>query len=178
QRLGPRRRGCGTGWIEDLAVDGEAPGRSRGGLTSKLHLAVDRRGLPMSIILTPGQAGGNPQLLPLLDQVAVRRDGPGRPRTRPDRVLADTPLPHQHSGRTASTWDRLHQSRAARPDRPPRREGFPWWATTGLRSRSLRRPQRRRTLLQPAQAGPGSGHPLRQTRRLLPIGDAPWRRSV
>ncbi len=43
----------------------------------------------MSVILTPGQAGDNPQLVPLLEQVAVKRDGPGRPRKRPDRVLAD-----------------------------------------------------------------------------------------
>ena len=41
------------------------------------------------MILTPGQAGDNPQLVPLLEQVAVKRDGPGRPRKRPDRVLAD-----------------------------------------------------------------------------------------
>jgi transposase len=75
-------------------VDGEALGRSRGGLTSKIHLAVDGRGLPMSIILTPGQAGDNPQLLPLLDQIAVGREGPGRPRTRPDRVVADKAYSH------------------------------------------------------------------------------------
>jgi hypothetical protein len=43
----------------------------------------------MSIILTAGQAGNNPQLLPLLDQLNVGRDGPGRPRKRPDRILAD-----------------------------------------------------------------------------------------
>lgn len=48
----------------------------------------------MSIIVTPGQAGDNPQLLPLLDQVAVRRRGPGRPRKRPDRVLADKAYSH------------------------------------------------------------------------------------
>ncbi|MFC6507874.1 transposase [Promicromonospora citrea] len=54
-----------------------------------MHLTVDGRGLPMSVILTPGQAGDDPQLLPLLDQVSVKRDGPGRPRQRPDRVLAD-----------------------------------------------------------------------------------------
>ena len=48
----------------------------------------------MSVILTPGQAGDNPQLLPLLDQVAVGRDGPGRPRKRPDRVLADKAYSH------------------------------------------------------------------------------------
>ena len=48
----------------------------------------------MSVILTPGQAGDNPQLLPLLDQVAVGRDGPGRPRKRPERVLADKAYSH------------------------------------------------------------------------------------
>ncbi|GAA3743699.1 transposase [Spinactinospora alkalitolerans] len=48
----------------------------------------------MSIILTPGQAGDNPQLLPLLDQIAVGRDGPGRPRKRPERVLADKAYSH------------------------------------------------------------------------------------
>ena len=58
-------------------------------MTSKIHLAVDGRGLPMSVILTPGQAGDNPQLLPLLDQINVSREGRGRPRKRPERVLAD-----------------------------------------------------------------------------------------
>ncbi|HEV7580853.1 MAG TPA: transposase, partial [Mycobacterium sp.] len=48
----------------------------------------------MSVILTPGQAGDNPQLLPLLDQISVGRDGPGRPRKRPDRVLADKAYSH------------------------------------------------------------------------------------
>lgn len=48
----------------------------------------------MSVILTPGQAGDNPQLLPLLDQVSVGRDGPGRPRKRPERVLADKAYSH------------------------------------------------------------------------------------
>ena len=48
----------------------------------------------MSVILTPGQAGDNPQLLPLLDQISVRRDGPGRPRSRPDAVIADKAYSH------------------------------------------------------------------------------------
>jgi transposase len=48
----------------------------------------------MSILLTAGQAGDNPQLLPLLDQIAVHRDGPGRPRTRPERVVADKAYSH------------------------------------------------------------------------------------
>jgi transposase len=91
---GPEKGGCTTWWVESLAVEGEALGRSRGGLTSKIHLAVDGRGLPMSVILTAGQAGDNPQLLPLLDQIGVGRDGPGRPRKRPDRVLADKAYSH------------------------------------------------------------------------------------
>lgn len=93
-RGGPEKGGCTTEWVEELAVDGEALGRSRGGLTSKIHLAVDGRGLPMSIIGTLGQAGDNPQLLPLLDQITVGRDGPGRPRKRPERVLADKAYSH------------------------------------------------------------------------------------
>jgi transposase len=48
----------------------------------------------MSILLTAGQAGDNPQLLPLLDQIAVHRDGPGRPRIRPERVVADKAYSH------------------------------------------------------------------------------------
>jgi transposase len=59
-----------------------------------LHLAVDGRGLPMAILVTAGQAGDNPQLLPLLDEVSVARVGPGRPRRRPDRVVADRAYSH------------------------------------------------------------------------------------
>jgi transposase len=90
----PEKGGCATGWVETLAVEGEGLGRSRGGLTSKIHLAVDGRGLPMSILITPGQAGDNPQLLPLLDQVSVRPPGSGRPRKRPRRVIADKAYSH------------------------------------------------------------------------------------
>ena len=63
-------------------------GRSRGGLTSKVHLATDRRCRPLSIILTPGQAADSPRFLPVLQKIKVR--GPvGRPRTRPDAVAGD-----------------------------------------------------------------------------------------
>ena len=54
----------------------------------------------MSVLLTAGQAGDNPQLLALLDQVSVGRNGPGRPRKRPARVLADKAYSHP-STRTA-----------------------------------------------------------------------------
>jgi transposase len=75
-------------------VDGEALGRSRGGLSTKIHVAVDRRGRPLSILLTPGQAGDNPQLFNLLDAICVNQPGPGRPRKRPDMLIADKAYAH------------------------------------------------------------------------------------
>jgi transposase len=89
-------------------------------LTSKIHLAVDGRGLPMSVILTAGQAGDNPQLLPLLDQIGVRRDGPGRPRKRPERVLADKAYSHP-STRAALRRRRIGFTSPERVDQIERR---------------------------------------------------------
>jgi transposase len=74
-------------------------GRSRGGLSTKIHLAVDGRGRPLSVLLTPGQAGDNPQLLNLLDAIRVHDGGPGRPRKRPDMLLADKGYAHDPTRR-------------------------------------------------------------------------------
>ena len=66
----------------------------------------------MAILLTAGQAGDNPQLLPLLEQVSVARIGPGHPRQRPDRVVADKAYSHPlHPSRAARPRDRIHQPR-------------------------------------------------------------------
>ncbi|MBB4753840.1 transposase [Actinoplanes lobatus] len=43
----------------------------------------------MSIVLTAGQRGDNPQFIAVIEGIRVPRPGGGRPRTRPDRVLAD-----------------------------------------------------------------------------------------
>lgn len=66
-----------------------AVGRSRGGLSTKIHQLVDGQGRPLVIALTAGQAGDSPMLKWLLADLAVNRLGPGRPRTRPDAVLGD-----------------------------------------------------------------------------------------
>lgn len=52
-------------------------GRSRGGLTTKIHLATDGLGRPLRIILTPGQRGDAPIAPDLLEGLS------------PHRVLAD-----------------------------------------------------------------------------------------
>ncbi|WP_435804355.1 IS5 family transposase [Streptomyces avermitilis] len=64
-------------------------GRSRGGLTTKLHLAVEQAQKPMSLVITAGQRGDSPQFQVVLGRIRVPRLGPGRPRTRPDKVRAD-----------------------------------------------------------------------------------------
>jgi transposase len=64
-------------------------GRSRGGLSTKTHLAVDGRGRPLAILVGPGQGGDSPMLAPLLAAIRVPRCGLGRPRTRPTAVIAD-----------------------------------------------------------------------------------------
>lgn len=67
----------------------EAIGRSRGGLTTKIHLAADLRCRPVARLTTPGQHGDCPRFIPLMDAIAIRRRGPGRPRRRPGRAMAD-----------------------------------------------------------------------------------------
>jgi transposase len=63
QRFASGARGGGE---EDL-------GRSRGGLTTKIHVLVDRRGRPLCYLLTPGQAADCPQVEALLDGITFER---------------------------------------------------------------------------------------------------------
>lgn len=44
-------------------------GRSRGGLTTKIHALVDADGRPVRLALTPGQAGDAPEALPLIENI-------------------------------------------------------------------------------------------------------------
>lgn len=66
-----------------------AIGRSRGGLSTKIHQLVDGHCRPLVVLVGPGQAGDSPMFAPLLDSLQVQRIGPGRPRTRPDAILGD-----------------------------------------------------------------------------------------
>nr|WP_206700216.1 IS5 family transposase [Actinomadura sp. RB99] len=85
---GARKKGA-SGTNRASPAAGQALGRSRGGLTTKIHLAVDGRGLPLSIVLTPGNVNDCTAFPCVLAELAVPRPGSGRPRCRPDRVIAD-----------------------------------------------------------------------------------------
>ncbi|GAB3891705.1 IS5 family transposase [Kibdelosporangium lantanae] len=64
-------------------------GRSRGGFSTKTHLAGEQGQKPLSLVVTAGQRGDSPQFEAVLGGICVARIGRGRPRTTPDRVLGD-----------------------------------------------------------------------------------------
>ncbi|WP_067575001.1 IS5 family transposase [Nocardia acidivorans] len=64
-------------------------GRSRGGWTTKLHLACEQGCRVLAMLITAGQAGDSPQFAAVLDAIEVVKAAGGRARSRPERVLAD-----------------------------------------------------------------------------------------
>jgi len=71
----------------------QAIGRSRGGLTTKIHLAVRGLGCPVRFVLTPGQAGDAPQAATLLDGQAA------------EAVIADTAYDADHIRETVAAMN-------------------------------------------------------------------------
>lgn len=110
------QKGAATGdELEDPArpADRQALGRSRGGLTTKVHLACDGRGLPLAVLVTPGNVNDSTAFDAVLDAVRVPRTGVGRPRRRPDTVIADK----AYSSRAIRRTLRLRGIRAVIPER-------------------------------------------------------------
>ncbi|MGV9631902.1 IS5 family transposase [Streptomyces sp. NPDC003487] len=67
----------------------EGLGRSRGGLTCKIHLAGEGDCRPLALLITSGHWGDSPQMIPVLGRIRIKRVGGGRPRTRPDHLGGD-----------------------------------------------------------------------------------------
>jgi hypothetical protein len=66
--------------------------RARNG--SKDHLLVDASGLPLAWTVTGANRNDVTQLVPLIERVPPVRGKVGRPRRRPERVLADRGYDH------------------------------------------------------------------------------------
>jgi transposase len=98
--------------IPEDGHDREALGRSRGGLTTKVHLAADRRCRPVARVITSGQRHDSVAFNAVLAGVRIRRRGRGRARTRPGRVLADK----AYSNRTIRTTLRRRGIAATIPE--------------------------------------------------------------
>jgi transposase len=115
-----------------LNPEEEALGRSRGGFSTKVHLACDGKGRPLSVVLSAGQRHGSTQLEGLLDAVRVPPPPsmPGRPRKRPDHLLADRGYSFESCRRLLRTRGISHtipernNQKEHRALRPGRRPGF------------------------------------------------------
>lgn len=86
-------------------------GRSRGGRSTKIHLACDQDRGVLAFIVTPGQDGDSPQMIPVLNAIDVPGHGRARARRRPSRVLAD----RAYSSRSNRAWLRAHHIKATIP---------------------------------------------------------------
>ena len=133
---GAKKRGS-----EDQAI-----GRSRGGLSTKIHLAVRGLGCPVRFILTAGHRGDVPQAAPLVEGLPAKV------------VMADTaydadhlPPSHHQQGRNR----RYPKQPVAHPQIP-------------ARPAPLRSALSCRVLLFQAQAVPPRRHPVRENRAELP----------
>ena len=63
-------------------------------MTTKTHLVADGKGRALAFVLTGGQVADTTMLPDTLDEIRVA-GATGRPRQRPDRLLADKGLPVQ-----------------------------------------------------------------------------------
>ena len=98
-------------------------------MTTKLHLACDQQGRPLSVVITPGQRHESTQVTAVLDGSRVLRPGErGRPRKRPSHVIADKGYSYlacrqllRRRGIRHTIPERRdqRQRRATRPGRPP-----------------------------------------------------------
>lgn len=72
---------------------GRGLGRSHGGLTTKIHLAADRRCRPITRILSPGHHGDCPRFIPLMNQISIDRRGKGTCRQRRSKPVSRSSSP-------------------------------------------------------------------------------------
>ncbi len=150
-------------------------GRSRGGLTSKIHLAADRRCRPLAFVLTAGQAADSPQFIPVLEKVRVRLPV-GRPRTRPGAVAGDRA--YSSRGKPPLPAETQHQSShpgKEGPGRKPQERGLTRRPVHQPRRRPLQGTEHRRTPDQQAESLARHRQPLRQVARKLPRRPPPPR---
>ncbi|MFC4470634.1 IS5 family transposase [Streptomyces xiangluensis] len=112
---GARRDGAGQ--KEPPGGAGHEPddhglGRSRGGFTTKIHLACEQGQKPLALLVTAGQRGDSPQFELVLEAIRVPKPAGGRPRRKPLRVRGDK----AYSSRANRAYLRRRGSRCTIPE--------------------------------------------------------------
>jgi transposase len=106
-------QGAGESCTGQAEPDDHAIGRSRGGPTTKIRLACDGHGRPLSVILTAGNVNDCTLFEQVIAGIRIPRRRPGRPWTRPHRVLADK----GYSSRAIRSYLRRRGIRTTIPER-------------------------------------------------------------
>ena len=106
--------GCGESEPADHGL-----GRSRGGWTTKLHLACEPCCRVLAMLVTAGQAGDSPQFTTVLNLIEVAKAAGGRPRVRPDTSWPTRRTPAAPTGSGCADTGSRPQSRHRRPGRAP-----------------------------------------------------------
>ena len=115
--------------------DDHGLGRSRGGLTTKVHLACEQGQKPLSIVITAGQRGDSPQFQAVLDGIRVPRPGPGRARTRPAGCWPTRPTAPAATAPTCGGAASAAPSPKSRPGPQPQEQRPRRWPPARLRPR-------------------------------------------
>ena len=75
--------------LEQIEPAGRGIGRSRGGLSTKIHAAVDGNARPLSVIITGGQRNDGVMFPQVMNQIWVPSLDGAPDRMRPDKALGD-----------------------------------------------------------------------------------------
>ncbi len=163
-------RGAGSNHKKSAAKPSrEALGRSRGGLTSKIHLAADTRCRPIARVTTAGHRHDSLAFGAVMARIKIRRRGPGRPGPAPVMCARRQGLLQpRDSFSSATTPDHHNHPGTRRPGEEPAAPRQPRGTSTRLRRREVQAAQRGRASDQQAQRPPCGSHPLRQTRLRVP----------
>jgi transposase len=89
-----------------MSVDSDAP-------AGKIRLACDGRGRPLSFMVTAGTRNDCTWAETVIDEIRDTQSGPGRPRVRPERVVADK----GYSARAFRAYLRRRGIKATIPER-------------------------------------------------------------
>lgn len=88
------------------------------GILRRVRTGVQWRDLPergrrpLAVLITPGQAGDGPHMIPVLNRIRVPRPAGGHPRARPDHLSGDKAYGPSQPPLLATSADQTHHSRA------------------------------------------------------------------
>ncbi|MFR9807335.1 IS5 family transposase [Pseudonocardia sp. RS010] len=151
---------------EQVEPPGDEPpdhalGRSRGGWTTKIHLACEQGRRPLATLLTAGQRGDSPSSSRCSRRSACPAAGVGGRAPARTGSWPTRPTPRGPIAPTCAAARSPPRSRSRPTSRPTGRPAAPPGAVHRPSTRDLPAAPRRGVRHQPAQTTPGDRHPLR-----------------